>query len=250
MENAWSVSSMSRLLLDFVWVHRQVHWDRTRAKQLPWSQARTHLSESCRLYRINVSTLHWFWGFLVFFFLTGRLDQSSLTGKRVQPLQLAWNYVSFKLEFRGGHIFTTLAFLSNVITCFHLMWHWCLLSSSFSLLVQFLQLRCQADKQGNNVSDVYGNSDWMKIKGKKKRVKIVPGKSMHLISRKARLSLPACLRAVPGRTARALHGFTRGTLQEGVQSSLWGCLWHSCRGDASLQHLLPSSGCFHGGARC
>lgn len=185
-----------QLLLDCVWVHRKVHCSRTRAKQLPWSKALTHLSESYSLHDINVSTLHCFISFVffIFFFFTGILDQSCLTGKRIQSLQSVWKYVSFKLEFREGHIFTTLVFLSNVITCFHLMWHWCLLSSSFSLLVQFLQLRCQADKQGNYVSGVYGKSDWIKIKGKKKGVKIIPGKSMHLISRKACLSLPACLR--------------------------------------------------------
>lgn len=119
------------------------------------------------------------------------------------------------------------------------MWHWHLLYSSFSLLVQFLQLRCQADKQGNYVSGVYGNSYWMKIKWKKKGVKIVPGKSMHLISRKACLSLPACLRALHGRTARALQCFAQGKLQEDLQHSLRSGLSHSCRRDASLRCLLP-----------
>lgn len=38
--------------------------------------------------------------------------------------------------------------LSNNISLFYLLWSWHLLFSSFSVLVLFLQLRCQADKQG------------------------------------------------------------------------------------------------------
>lgn len=72
---------------------------------------------------IQPSSHECFYPALFRFFFTGRLDQSCLAGKRVQSLQSAWKYVWFKLEFRGGHIFTTLVFLSNVITL--LVFTWC-----------------------------------------------------------------------------------------------------------------------------
>lgn len=78
---------------------------------------------------------------------SGQLDQSCLTGKKFNSLQSSLEYVWFKLDFES--IYSPLwSSLSNMIIVFYLLWCWCLLFNSFHLLVQFLQLRCQADKQG------------------------------------------------------------------------------------------------------
>lgn len=168
MENAWPISLMSWLLLVSMWVHRQVRWCRTSQAAGPKSEGNRHF------WIIQLSS--WPWTFLprtglwwFFFFFSGGLDWNCLAGKRLHSLQSAWKYVWLKLDSKKSVFSPLWSSLSNTITLFYLFWHWCLLSSSFSLLVQFLQLRCQADKQGNYVSGVYGNSDWMK-KGERKKV--------------------------------------------------------------------------------
>lgn len=79
------------------------------------------------------------------FFLAAGLDERCLTGKIFHS---AWECVWFQLDFEGSVFSPLWSSLSNNITLFYLLWCWHLLFSSFSLLVLFLQLRCQADKQG------------------------------------------------------------------------------------------------------
>ena len=163
MQNARPISLMSRLLPVSMWAHRQVHRCRTWDKQLAQIQAVTDLSEP-----YSPPHAHECFYTALFFFFAGGLDQSCLTRKRFHSFQSAWKYVWFKLDLEDSIFSPLWCSLSNIITLFYLFWHWRLLSSSFSLLVQFLQLRCQADKQENYVSAVYANSDWMKKRERKK----------------------------------------------------------------------------------